>query len=394
MDRLRHRRCPAQRDVDGCPARRRRRRAHTRHEPLVHAGGGVDGHGRRCHAHRFRPRRWRPRSPAVRQSRSTGDGAGRADRADRDRPEPGDDRVLAGAPWTTVAAAITSYTARAWDAGSGGSYGSRTCTPAPATGLTCTITGLTNGDHLLRRRHRDQRRRIRALPPLPARRRQPIGTGAPSQPRSIAASSADQSLLVTWQAPSSSGGSAITSYTATAWSTAMRRDGTAHLHAESGDRSRLHHHRPDQRDHLLRRRSRHQRLGGGPALVTAPGGGSRNGADRATQPHRRPCGLVSDRHLAGAVVQRGQRRHVLHRPSLDGSQRRQHRGQLPAQPAHRSDVHGRRTRQRHHLLRGRHGGQPRRLGSGLLPAHRRDPGGSRAASVRRRRRRRFELERQ
>lgn len=122
------------------------------------------------------------------------------------------------APVVNGGSAITSYTARAWDATTGGSI-VRSCQPSPLTALTCTITGLTNDTTY----YVDVIATNAIGPSAPSSPRvvaQPVDTGVPSAPRSTTAAPADRSLLVAWQAPSSSGGSAITSYTATAWSAA------------------------------------------------------------------------------------------------------------------------------------------------------------------------------
>lgn len=123
------------------------------------------------------------------------------------------------APLSNGGSAVTSFSARAWDAAIGGSFGSRACTPTPATGLTCTITGLTNGSTY----YVDVIAANVIGPSAPSSPRvatQPVGSGVPSQPRTITVAPADRSLLVTWQAPVSSGSSPITSYTAAAWSAA------------------------------------------------------------------------------------------------------------------------------------------------------------------------------
>ncbi len=121
------------------------------------------------------------------------------------------------APLSNGGSALTSYTARAWDSVSGGGFGSRTCTTTDGLSLGCTINGLTNGttyyvDVIASNAAGN------SGPSSPRVEARPVGTGAPSQPRSTSSSPADQSLLITWQAPSSSGGSAISAYTATAWS--------------------------------------------------------------------------------------------------------------------------------------------------------------------------------
>lgn len=120
------------------------------------------------------------------------------------------------APLANGGSALNSYTARAWDAASSGSFGSRSCTTADAAALTCTVTGLANGstyyvDVIATNAVGSS---VASSPRVAA---EAISSGTPSQPRSTTASPANQSLLVSWQAPSSSGGSVISSYAATAW---------------------------------------------------------------------------------------------------------------------------------------------------------------------------------
>ncbi|MBU6245831.1 MAG: fibronectin type III domain-containing protein [Actinomycetales bacterium] len=117
------------------------------------------------------------------------------------------------APASDGGSAITGYTARAYTAASGGSLvGS--CT---TSGTACSITGLVNGTTSY----------------VAVVATNGIGTGpasaprvavtprtVPSAPRLVAATIADSRVLVTWAAPASTGGSAITGYTATAFTDA------------------------------------------------------------------------------------------------------------------------------------------------------------------------------
>ncbi len=98
---------------------------------------------------------------------------------------------------------------------------SKTCTPTPATGLTCTVTGLTNdtaytftlvatnaiGDSTASNASN-------AVTP-----KAPTAPAAPSAPSAVAG---DAQATVTWTAPSDNGGSDVTGYTVTAVEDAMK----------------------------------------------------------------------------------------------------------------------------------------------------------------------------
>ena len=117
------------------------------------------------------------------------------------------------APLRTGASAITSYTARAYTTAEGNTTAGTACTTAV---LTCTITGLTawqtyfievtatngSGSSV-----GGVQGRLAATP----------GT-VPGAPLTVAAqTNVDSSATVTWSAPTSNGGSAIKSYTATVY---------------------------------------------------------------------------------------------------------------------------------------------------------------------------------
>ena len=120
------------------------------------------------------------------------------------------------APTSNGGSAIQSYTARAYEASSGGSA-FRTCQPNPLTALTCTITGLTNGttyyvDAIAHNAQGDSTAstpRVAVTPALVA-----------TAPQSLSVTAGNTSVAVAWAAPSSNGGSAVTSYTAHAWTAA------------------------------------------------------------------------------------------------------------------------------------------------------------------------------
>ena len=115
----------------------------------------------------------------------------------------------------TGGSAITGYTVTAVE------DASKTCTPTPATGLTCTVTGLTNdtaytftlvatnaiGDSTASNASN-------AVTP-----KAPKAPAAPSAPTAVAG---DAQATVTWTAPSDNGGSAVTGYAVTAVQDAMK----------------------------------------------------------------------------------------------------------------------------------------------------------------------------
>ncbi|MSX83307.1 MAG: hypothetical protein F2740_03065, partial [Actinobacteria bacterium] len=115
----------------------------------------------------------------------------------------------------TGGSAITGYTITAVE------DATKTCTPTPATGLTCTVTGLTNdtaytftlvatnaiGDSTASNASN-------AVTP-----KAPTAPAAPSAPSAVAG---DAQATVTWTAPSDNGGSDVTGYTVTAVEDAMK----------------------------------------------------------------------------------------------------------------------------------------------------------------------------
>ena len=114
-----------------------------------------------------------------------------------------------------ISSTATAYTATGSAAG--------TCTTnAPAS--RCTITGLTNGtSYTIRVTSLNAVGASPSSSDSAAVAPQPAPT-APSAPRSVSAAAGDGAIGVSWSAPSSSGGPAITGYTATAWTRAQ--DGT------------------------------------------------------------------------------------------------------------------------------------------------------------------------
>ena len=117
------------------------------------------------------------------------------------------------APTSAGSSPVTSYTARAWSASSGGSTVS-TCTAA-ASG--CTITGLTNGvtsyvDVVATS--------AAGTGPSSAPRVAVTPATVPTAPRTVSATSPKAGTVkVNWLAPASTGGAPVSSYTARVWST-------------------------------------------------------------------------------------------------------------------------------------------------------------------------------
>ncbi len=120
--------------------------------------------------------------------------------------------------WTVPASnggsAITGFTARAYTAASGGTA-ARTCTVSGAAATTCTIASLTNGttyyvDVIATNAVGSSAASSPRVTVVPAT--------VPGAPRTVTATAAVKSAVVKWAAPTSTGGSAITGYTARAWS--------------------------------------------------------------------------------------------------------------------------------------------------------------------------------
>ena len=117
------------------------------------------------------------------------------------------------APTSNGGSAILSYTARAYAASSGGGI-LQSCQPSPLTALTCTIPNLTNGttyyvDAIANNALGDSAASTPRVAVTPAL--------VPTAPQTVAATAGNASVAVTWAAPASNGGSAVTSYTARAW---------------------------------------------------------------------------------------------------------------------------------------------------------------------------------
>ena len=138
------------------------------------------------------------------------------------------------APASNGGAPITNYTVTSLAGGP---------RPAPPAPTSCTVTGLTNGDQLHLHGDRHQRLGHRRRP---RRRRRPIiPATTPGAPTNVTATNhANSQSAVSWTAPASNGGSAITGYTVTSsgWPDLHHHRGH-HLHGDRADqRHRLHLH--------------------------------------------------------------------------------------------------------------------------------------------------------
>lgn len=117
--------------------------------------------------------------------------------------------VAWSAPTSDGGAAITSYEATAYDASSGGtSQGS--CT---TSGTTCSISSLTNGTTY----HVEVIATNAVGAGAASARSSGIAGGSAGAPRSVTATRGDGYIEVDWLAPTSDGGSPVTSYVASAY---------------------------------------------------------------------------------------------------------------------------------------------------------------------------------
>jgi hypothetical protein len=118
------------------------------------------------------------------------------------------------APTTDGGSALTEYQATAWSLASGGTSAG-TCTPSPASDLSCTIEGLTVGSsyYVDVAAANDVSTSTISSPRVSAT----LSASAPSAPRTVTATAGNGTATVSWPAPSNLGGSAITAYDVTAW---------------------------------------------------------------------------------------------------------------------------------------------------------------------------------
>jgi len=137
--------------------------------------------------------------------------------------------------WTAGAdggSPITGFTARAFTTLTG-TTASRTCTVAAAA-TTCTITGLTNGTSYFMDVVATN---AVGTGPASARSGAVVPFTTPSAPRNVSVTAATKSAVVRWSAPSSTGGSAITAYTATAYTASTGGTAVSSCSATSAGRT-------------------------------------------------------------------------------------------------------------------------------------------------------------
>lgn len=122
------------------------------------------------------------------------------------------------APGSTGSSGLTGYTARAYSTSTGGTALASCAAGASAAG--CNLTGLTNG----RAYWVDVTAQNATGPSSPSTPRvavTPVASATtPGVPQAVRAAPANQSAVATWAPPTSNGGSAVTSYRATAYTAA------------------------------------------------------------------------------------------------------------------------------------------------------------------------------
>jgi hypothetical protein len=257
------------------------------------------------------------------------------------RPVSGGLGVSWAAPASDGNTPITSYTARAFTAPTGGAIAGR----CAATTTSCAITGLTVGTT-----YYVAVSATNALGEGSSATPRAAGTAVdlPSAPRAVTLAPGNGRLVASWLAPRSAGAAPLTRYTARGLPHPHRRRPGAQLR-HGRRQAHLHAGRPDQRHPLLRRGHRGHRAGRRPGHRPAaerPAHRPEHAAEGHTADRRRPA----DRQLAGTAVQRRLPGDRLHRPGLP------ERHQPPAgEHLHRDGGHpqlrARRSDRRPHLLR-------------------------------------------
>ncbi len=130
--------------------------------------------------------------------------------------------------------AITSQTVTS-------STGSKTCSPSPATATTCTVTGLTNGTTYT---FTVKSVNANGTSPTSAASNSIVPSTVPGAPTAAHATAGPNQAAVSFTAPASNGGSAITGYTVTASDSTTPANGGQ---TATGSRQPDHGERPDQR---------------------------------------------------------------------------------------------------------------------------------------------------
>jgi hypothetical protein len=129
----------------------------------------------------------------------------------------GDQRVTVAwnAPLSTGGSAITSYTVQAYNADGTVALDGKTCAPATATTRNCVVTGLTNGTAYT---FKVTAANVKGSGPASDLSAAATPAIAPTSPNNVGAvANVGRSVTISWTAPSSNGGSAITGYTVQAY---------------------------------------------------------------------------------------------------------------------------------------------------------------------------------
>ena len=252
--------------------------------------------------------------------------------------------------WTAPAAnggsAITSYTVT--------SSGGQTCTTPNGTTTSCTVTGLTNGTSYT---FTVKATNAVGSGPASAPSAPAIPATVPGAPTGVTATSnANAQSVVSWTAPASNGGAAISGYTVTSSPGGFTC---------TGRHDQLHRHRADQRHRIHLHGDGHQlrrdRCGLGPV-------GHRHPVHHAQRTHRGHRHLQRQ-HPVGGVVDRSLQRRSHHHQVHRDLQRRADL-YLDHADAGCHHLHGDRTDQRHqlHLHGDRHQRRRHQRGLGALGA--------------------------
>ena len=119
------------------------------------------------------------------------------------------------APLSNGGSAITGYTVQAYNAAGTAEISGKSCTPATATGTSCVVSGLNNGIAYTFKVTAANAKGSGAASELSAAATPATVPGAPTNVQAVA--NTGKSVTISWSAPSTNGGSAITGYTVQAY---------------------------------------------------------------------------------------------------------------------------------------------------------------------------------
>ena len=137
------------------------------------------------------------------------------------------------APTADGGSPVTGYTVRAFAMADGGAIAGR----CSATTTSCTIDGLVNGtSYYLAASASNAFGEGRAAPQRIAATAAAPAVTVPSAPRDVALTAGNGTLTTSWQAPETTGGTPITSYTVAAYTSAVGGDPVATCTAEAPNR--------------------------------------------------------------------------------------------------------------------------------------------------------------